>query len=199
MFFSPFISFPKGIMRDTAGYAVMLKWTMSNIYGLSPGEVRQRSTLVLVWAMSENKACSQREESFYSGSVNCLFFNFPFIHHLCHGSLYPKHLKLQRDVNRILSTYDETLLVLCCLTKKNISHSVCVCLYLLQVWWAASDLGWVVGHSYICYGPLLHGNSTILYEVRPQKGFLSNTNYSRRCNKSRGLSDLLSVCVSAAF
>lgn len=40
---------------------------------------------------------------------------------------------------------------------------------LLQVWWAASDLGWVVGHSYICYGPLLHGNSTILYEVRPLK------------------------------
>uniref|UniRef100_A0A3Q2Q1H9 Acyl-CoA synthetase short-chain family member 3, mitochondrial n=1 Tax=Fundulus heteroclitus TaxID=8078 RepID=A0A3Q2Q1H9_FUNHE len=48
----------RGIVRDTAGYAVMLKWTMSNIYGLSPGDV----------------------------------------------------------------------------------------------WWAASDLGWVVGHSYICYG-----------------------------------------------
>ncbi|KAM7378422.1 hypothetical protein PAMA_013367 [Pampus argenteus] len=64
---------PKGVLRDTAGYAVMLKWTMSNIYGLSPGDV----------------------------------------------------------------------------------------------WWAASDLGWVVGHSYICYGPLLHGNSTILYEGKP--------------------------------
>ncbi|XP_038137275.1 acyl-CoA synthetase short-chain family member 3, mitochondrial isoform X2 [Cyprinodon tularosa] len=64
---------PKGIVRDTAGYAVMLKWTMSNIYGLSPGDV----------------------------------------------------------------------------------------------WWAASDLGWVVGHSYICYAPLLHGNSTILYEGKP--------------------------------
>ncbi|XP_056133347.1 acyl-CoA synthetase short-chain family member 3, mitochondrial isoform X2 [Lampris incognitus] len=64
---------PKGIVRDTAGYAVMLKWTMSNIYGLSPGDV----------------------------------------------------------------------------------------------WWAASDLGWVVGHSYICYGPLLHGNTTILYEGKP--------------------------------
>uniref|UniRef100_A0A8C3B0G3 Acyl-CoA synthetase short-chain family member 3, mitochondrial n=1 Tax=Cyclopterus lumpus TaxID=8103 RepID=A0A8C3B0G3_CYCLU len=36
-----------------------------------------------------------------------------------------------------------------------------------KVWWAASDLGWVVGHSYICYGPLLHGNSTILYEGKP--------------------------------
>ncbi|XP_075968005.1 acyl-CoA synthetase short-chain family member 3, mitochondrial isoform X3 [Anarhichas minor] len=64
---------PKGVVRDTAGYAVMLKWTMSNIYGLSPGDV----------------------------------------------------------------------------------------------WWTASDLGWVVGHSYICYGPLLHGNSTILYEGKP--------------------------------
>ncbi|KAJ0057015.1 hypothetical protein NL108_000851, partial [Boleophthalmus pectinirostris] len=64
---------PKGIVRDTAGYAVMLKWTMSNIYGLQPGDV----------------------------------------------------------------------------------------------WWAASDLGWVVGHSYICYAPLLHGNTTILYEGKP--------------------------------
>ncbi|KAF5889236.1 acyl-CoA synthetase short-chain family member 3, mitochondrial, partial [Clarias magur] len=64
---------PKGVVRDTAGYAVMLNWTMSSIYGLSPGEV----------------------------------------------------------------------------------------------WWAASDLGWVVGHSYICYGPLLHGNTTVLYEGKP--------------------------------
>ncbi|KAG9490456.1 hypothetical protein GDO78_006021 [Eleutherodactylus coqui] len=62
---------PKGIVRSTGGYAVMLNWTMSAIYGLKPGEV----------------------------------------------------------------------------------------------WWAASDLGWVVGHSYICYGPLLHGNTTVLYEV----------------------------------
>ncbi|XP_041110239.1 acyl-CoA synthetase short-chain family member 3, mitochondrial-like isoform X2 [Polyodon spathula] len=64
---------PKGVVRDTGGYAVMLNWTMSNVYGLSPGEV----------------------------------------------------------------------------------------------WWAASDLGWVVGHSYICYAPLLHGNTTILYEGKP--------------------------------
>lgn len=64
---------PKGVVRDTAGYAVMLKWTMSNIYALQPGDV----------------------------------------------------------------------------------------------WWAASDLGWVVGHSYICYAPLLHGNTTILYEGKP--------------------------------
>ncbi|XP_009873339.1 PREDICTED: acyl-CoA synthetase short-chain family member 3, mitochondrial-like, partial [Apaloderma vittatum] len=61
---------PKGVIRPTGGYAVMLNWTMSAVYGLEPGEV----------------------------------------------------------------------------------------------WWAASDLGWVVGHSYICYGPLLHGNTTVLYE-----------------------------------
>uniref|UniRef100_A0A4W4HPC8 Acyl-CoA synthetase short-chain family member 3, mitochondrial n=2 Tax=Electrophorus electricus TaxID=8005 RepID=A0A4W4HPC8_ELEEL len=64
---------PKGVVRDTGGYAVMLNWTMSNVYGLNPGEV----------------------------------------------------------------------------------------------WWAASDLGWVVGHSYICYAPLLHGNTTVLYEGKP--------------------------------
>ncbi|NXI02146.1 ACSS3 synthetase, partial [Pachycephala philippinensis] len=64
---------PKGIVRPTGGYAVMLNWTMSAVYGLKPGEV----------------------------------------------------------------------------------------------WWAASDLGWVVGHSYICYGPLLHGNTTVLYEGKP--------------------------------
>uniref|UniRef100_A0A2K6FQC3 Acyl-CoA synthetase short-chain family member 3, mitochondrial n=1 Tax=Propithecus coquereli TaxID=379532 RepID=A0A2K6FQC3_PROCO len=62
---------PKGVVRPTGGYAVMLNWTMSSIYGLKPGEV----------------------------------------------------------------------------------------------WWAASDLGWVVGHSYICYGPLIHGNTTVLYET----------------------------------
>ncbi|XP_019815867.2 acyl-CoA synthetase short-chain family member 3, mitochondrial isoform X2 [Bos indicus] len=64
---------PKGVVRPTGGYAVMLNWSMSSIYGLKPGEV----------------------------------------------------------------------------------------------WWAASDLGWVVGHSYICYGPLLHGNTTVLYEGKP--------------------------------
>jgi propionyl-CoA synthetase len=36
-----------------------------------------------------------------------------------------------------------------------------------EVFWAASDVGWVVGHSYICYGPLLHGNTTIVYEGKP--------------------------------
>ncbi len=36
-----------------------------------------------------------------------------------------------------------------------------------EVFWAASDVGWVVGHSYICYAPLLHGAGTVLYEGKP--------------------------------
>jgi propionyl-CoA synthetase len=63
----------KGIVRDTGGHAVALKWTMKSIYGVDPGEV----------------------------------------------------------------------------------------------YWAASDVGWVVGHSYIVYGPLLHGCTTVLYEGKP--------------------------------
>lgn len=64
---------PKGVVRDNGGHAVALKWSMSHIYGVEPGEV----------------------------------------------------------------------------------------------YWAASDVGWVVGHSYIVYGPLLHGCTTILYEGKP--------------------------------
>ncbi|MDG1520358.1 MAG: propionyl-CoA synthetase, partial [Yoonia sp.] len=36
-----------------------------------------------------------------------------------------------------------------------------------EVFWAASDVGWVVGHSYICYGPLITGNTTIVFEGKP--------------------------------
>ena len=36
-----------------------------------------------------------------------------------------------------------------------------------EVFWAASDIGWVVGHSYIVYGPLLHGCTTVMYEGKP--------------------------------
>lgn len=36
-----------------------------------------------------------------------------------------------------------------------------------DVFWAASDVGWVVGHSYIVYGPLLAGATTLLYEGKP--------------------------------
>ena len=36
-----------------------------------------------------------------------------------------------------------------------------------EVFWAASDIGWTVGHGYIVYAPLLHGATTILYEGKP--------------------------------
>jgi propionyl-CoA synthetase len=36
-----------------------------------------------------------------------------------------------------------------------------------EVYWAASDIGWVVGHSYIVYAPLIYGCTTILYEGKP--------------------------------
>lgn len=36
-----------------------------------------------------------------------------------------------------------------------------------EVFWAASDIGWVVGHSYIVYGPLLQGCTTVMYEGKP--------------------------------
>jgi acetate--CoA ligase len=38
-----------------------------------------------------------------------------------------------------------------------------------DVYWAASDVGWVVGHSYIVYAPLIHGCTTILFEGKPIK------------------------------
>lgn len=48
----------------------------------------------------------------------------------------------------------------------------CTAIYGLKqddVWWAASDLGWVVGHSYICYGPLLFGATVVMYEGKPDR------------------------------
>lgn len=36
-----------------------------------------------------------------------------------------------------------------------------------EVFWAASDVGWVVGHSYIAYGPLIHRNTTVVFEGKP--------------------------------
>jgi propionyl-CoA synthetase len=36
-----------------------------------------------------------------------------------------------------------------------------------EIYWAGSDIGWVVGHSYIVYGPLLHGCASVLYEGKP--------------------------------
>ena len=64
---------PKGIVRDHGGYTVALQWSMTNVYGMSPGEV----------------------------------------------------------------------------------------------WFTASDVGWVVGHSYIVYAPLIAGCTTVLFEGKP--------------------------------
>ncbi len=36
-----------------------------------------------------------------------------------------------------------------------------------EIWWCASDIGWVVGHSYVVYAPLLHGATSIIYEGKP--------------------------------
>jgi propionyl-CoA synthetase len=36
-----------------------------------------------------------------------------------------------------------------------------------DVFWAASDIGWAVGHSYIVYGPLIHGCTSVMYEGKP--------------------------------
>ncbi|XP_031850238.2 acyl-CoA synthetase short-chain family member 3, mitochondrial [Nomia melanderi] len=38
-----------------------------------------------------------------------------------------------------------------------------------DVWWVASDMGWVVGHTYICYGPLLYGATSVMYEGKPDR------------------------------
>ena len=36
-----------------------------------------------------------------------------------------------------------------------------------ETYWSGSDIGWVVGHSYIVYAPLLHGCASVLYEGKP--------------------------------
>jgi len=59
--------------------------------------------------------------------------------------------------------------------RDNGGHAVALCwtmkhIYGMQpgeVYWAASDVGWVVGHSYIVYAPLLYGCTTIVYEGKP--------------------------------
>ncbi len=60
-------------------------------------------------------------------------------------------------------------------TRENGGHAVSMkysmnAIYDMEpgdVYWAASDVGWVVGHSYIVYGPLIHGCTTVLYEGKP--------------------------------
>ena len=41
-----------------------------------------------------------------------------------------------------------------------------------EVYWAASDVGWVVGHSYIVYAPLFNGNTTVLYRGEAGRALL---------------------------
>ncbi|CCN73916.1 propionyl-CoA synthetase [Vibrio nigripulchritudo] len=61
--------------------------------------------------------------------------------------------------------------------RDNGGHAVAMkysmsCVYNLSqdgVFWAASDVGWVVGHSYIVYAPLIHGCTTVLFEGKPIK------------------------------
>lgn len=61
--------------------------------------------------------------------------------------------------------------------RDNGGHAVAMCYSMSavydmspgEVFWAASDVGWVVGHSYIVYAPLLFGCSTVLYEGKPVK------------------------------
>ena len=46
-------------------------------------------------------------------------------------------------------------------------HEECLWCRAGEVYWAASDVGWVVGHSYIVYAPLFKGCTTVLYEGKP--------------------------------
>ena len=65
-----------------------------------------------------------------------------------------------------------------------------------EVFWAASDVGWVVGHSYITYAPLLHGATTIVFEGKPvgtpDPGtfwrVISEHNVNRAVHRANGLS-----------
>lgn len=61
------------------------------------------------------------------------------------------------------------------IVRDNGGHAVALCwsmryVYNIkpgEVFWAASDVGWVVGHSYIVYGPLLNGSTTVMFEGKP--------------------------------
>ncbi|MGI8993612.1 MAG: propionyl-CoA synthetase [Nocardioidaceae bacterium] len=61
------------------------------------------------------------------------------------------------------------------IVRDNGGHAVALCwsmkniydIHPGQVWWTASDVGWVVGHSYIVYAPLMVGATTVLYEGKP--------------------------------
>ena len=54
-----------------------------------------------------------------------------------------------------------------------------------DVWWSASDIGWIVGHSYIVYAPLFHGCTTVLFE-----GKLSFKQHSCTSMKERSINNI---------
>lgn len=49
----------------------------------------------------------------------------------------------------------------------SLTHELCFDYRPGQVWWCAADIGWVTGHSYILYGPLANGATTLMYEGLP--------------------------------
>ena len=62
------------------------------------------------------------------------------------------------------------------------------------MWWAASDIGWTVGHGYICYSPLLNANTTVMYEGKPV-----GTPDAGQFFRSALLSNNVRGCVTASF
>jgi acetyl-CoA synthetase len=49
----------------------------------------------------------------------------------------------------------------------SLTHELCFDYRLGNIWWCAADIGWVTGHSYILYGPLANGATTLMYEGVP--------------------------------
>ncbi|XP_008552449.1 acyl-CoA synthetase short-chain family member 3, mitochondrial [Microplitis demolitor] len=60
-----------------------------------------------------------------------------------------------------------------------------------SVWWVASDLGWVVGLSYICYAPLLYGITSVMYEGKPDR--TPNASQYFRIIEQHGVNALFTV------
>lgn len=81
------------------------------------------------------------------------------------------------------------------------SHLVAVCWTMQTVygmdkdsiWWVASDMGWVVGHSYICYGPLVYGATSVMYEGKPDR-----TPDAAQYFRFKRIARLLFLCITLA-
>lgn len=88
------------------------------------------------------------------------FFPLPFLCHICNNILNILILDKPKGIVRPTGGHIATL----CWTMS--------CIYGMSgddVWWTASDMGWVVGHSYICYGPLCAGLTSVMYEGKPDR------------------------------